>query len=93
MKHKEESGIRYKLKYRDENLYVVITDTSLDLSMVDIDDQNTLTELDIIANLVTLCLENNIDKEKIASSIWSVSRNEKDLAAKLSEVITSVISS
>ena len=83
----EELGKRYQLQYRQENLYAVVTGKSLTLSMTDIDDQKTLTGLDLIAGLATLALEHGVDVEEVAGRCWEWSRQEGDLADKLSKIL------
>ncbi len=89
-----ESGKRRLVKYRDENLYVFISENSLDMSMLDTDksmkkdtDSRTLVGLGIVSKLISLCLEFDIDREVIAGEIWTESRKENDLADILSKIL------
>jgi hypothetical protein len=84
----EELGIRHRISYREDHLYAVVTGKSLTLTASGkIFDLRTLTGLDIIAGLVTLLLEAEVDVEKIGGRIWEASRTERDLAAQLSRVL------
>ena len=82
------AGTRYKIQYRNEPMYVIVTQKSLDISCISHDmEQNTLTGLGVISSLITLLLEEGVDKEIIASSIWAESRNKQDLADDLSMIL------
>ena len=89
-----ESGKRHLVKYRDENLYIFISENSLDMNMLDTDksmkkdtDARTLVGLGIMSRLITLCLEFEIDKEVISGEIWTESRKKDDLADILSKIL------
>lgn len=83
-----DEGKRYRVRYRKDNLYVVVTPRSLDMTMVsrDIKDE-TLTGLGIISTLVTMLLEEEIDPEIISGMIWTQSRHKNDLADTLASLI------
>lgn len=85
-------AVRYKIKYKGHNLYVIKSDVSLDINCLDHDkgksaEQTTLTGLGIISGLITLALEEGVDEEIIASAIWQESRKQKDLADLLSLIL------
>lgn len=83
-----DEGKRYRIRYRNDNLYVVLTPVSMDMSMVsrDVKDE-TLTGLGVISTLVTMLLEEDIDREIIAGMIWTQSRRKNDLADTLASLI------
>jgi len=87
-----EDGKRHRVTYRGENLYIFISDKTLDMSMMDMSkdlknetDPTTLVGLGIISKLTSLCLAEGIDPEIIASDIWSESRKVDDLADIISK--------
>ena len=89
-----ERSKRHLVKYRDENLYIFISDKSLEMNMLDMDksmkkdtDSRTLTGLGIMSKLITLCLEFEVDREIIAGEIWTESRKKDDLADILSRIL------
>ncbi len=87
------TGTRYKFEYKNHNLYVILCEKSIDINCLDQDKGNqdtektTLTGLGIIQALITLALQEDIDKELIASAIWSESRKKLDLADELSMIL------
>jgi len=86
------TGTCFHEKYKGENLYVTLTDQSLEMSMTLKDhlgaiDENTLTGLDMLGVLLTMLIENDVDKEEISGRIWETSRNKNDLADTLSMVL------
>lgn len=88
MNYDLDDGKRYRVRYRDNNLYVVCTPRSLDMSMVSLDvKDDTLTGLGIISTLVTMLMEEEIDREIIAGMIWTQSRHKNDLADTLASLI------
>lgn len=88
MNYELDVGKRYRVRYRQDNLYVVLTKRSLDMSMVSRDTKDeTLTGLGIISTLVTMLMEEEIDREIIAGMIWTQSRHKNDLADTLASLI------
>lgn len=84
-----EEGTRHRLKYYEiANLYATITDKSLTLSISDPDlKTRTRVGLGCIESLVTLCLQEGIDKELIASALWENSAGKGDIADSLSFIL------
>ena len=87
MSDNEDTGKRHKIQYRNENLYVMIGEKSLTMSMRNMDHHKTTTGLDIISNLVTLLLEKGVDKQEISGRIFEASIDENDLAWNLDKII------
>ena len=85
----DDVGKRTRHEYRGENMYVFTGERSMSISMVSLDiEDNTLEGLDVIGSLVSLLLENEVDKEIIAGVIWENSRNTGSLADILARVLT-----
>lgn len=83
-----DEGKRYRIKYRNDNLYVVLTPVSMDMSMVSRDAKDeTITGLGIISTLTTMLMEEEIDRSIIAGMIWTQSRRKNDLADTLASLI------
>jgi len=60
MKTEEESCERVCVKYRGENLYIVPSDTRVDLSMSNHDQFQTLAGLGLVQRLINTLLDENV---------------------------------
>ena len=78
-------GIRHACGYRDQPMYVFVGDKSMSISMVAFSaEEHTLEMLDIIGVLVTMLMEEAVDKERISGGIWECSRSKGSLGDTLS---------
>jgi len=89
MNDKPETGKRIRKKYRKNNIYVVLCDRSLTISMVDNDyDQRTVAGLDLIANLITALMEKGSSMSEIMECcLIPASRGKGDIAGILIDVV------
>jgi len=89
MEDKPETCQRIRKKYRGNNIYIVLSDKSLTLSMVDNDfSQRTIAGLDAIALLTTKLLEHGVDMDEIKKDCFlPASRSRKDVPGILIEVL------
>ena len=80
-------GHRMKMKYYEENFYVVVTDQSFDISYssdkAEKIAQRTKVGFDIISGLITQLLQEGAELEDIASTLITSSREKGDLADSL----------
>ena len=85
-------GNCHHLRYRGENLYVTLTEQSLDLTMRETPEtEHTTVGLGVISRLTTRLLEDEIDYEELASIFFSESRHPGDLADMLTKTIEQAI--
>jgi hypothetical protein len=84
----DSDGHRFIMQYKRNNLYVVLTDNSFDITGTS-EDVNIKTDVafGIINRLITRLIEDETDLEDIAGMIWSESRKKGDLADIVSKSI------
>lgn len=78
-KQKPEKAIRYRVTYRDMNLYIIVSENSVSYSIENSDHFKTLAGLSLIETLINELLQNNYDLEDIAGLAFSSSYRNDDL--------------
>ena len=87
--NKEQSaeGIRYRVSYRDSNLYVNVFDDRVFLSIENSDEFLTLSAMSMVEELMNSALSNDYDLEDLAGLCFSASLRRDDLPRLIHDAI------
>jgi len=82
-----EECTRSKAVYREENLYIVVSDKRVDLSMANSDEFKTLAGLALVERLVNELLNRGMGLEEISGLCFESSYRAGDLPEILSKYL------
>ena len=86
-KQKGEYCTRYRVTYRDENLYIIVGEDRIHLQQANTDNFKTTAGLALVERLVNELLDSGIDLEELAGIIFECSLRSDDLPRLIQNAI------
>ena len=88
---KTDNCTRYRETYRGDNIYLIVGEKRVDISMRDCDKFLTVTGLELVARLITELLHSGKGLEELAGICFECSMQKTDLPGILCNTLTTEV--